>query len=133
MIGNRIKEVRERNGLTQSELAKKLGLTRSGVNAWEMGISIPSAQYLIGLSKLFKVSVDYLLGLNEKEYIDISSLNSTEKSIIYSLMSYFRELKTLPPLRDIDEEIMEDIYNWSKKSGKPLPDSIRELYEEKFG
>ena len=68
LIGDRMKEMREKNNFTQSALAKKLDLSRSAINAWEMGISIPSAQYLMELSKLFKVSVDYLLELNEKEY-----------------------------------------------------------------
>ena len=82
MIGERIKESREKNSLTQSGLAKKLNISRSAVNAWEMGISIPSAQYLIELSKLFKVSVDYLLELDNKELVDISSLSQSEKKII---------------------------------------------------
>lgn len=41
MIDQKIKILREKRGITQSELAKKLGITRSGVNAWEMGISVP--------------------------------------------------------------------------------------------
>ena len=132
MIGDRIKEVRERNGLTQAELAKKLGLTRSGVNAWEMGISIPSAQYLIGLSKLFKVSVDYLLGLNEDEYINISSLNSSEKSIIYSLLSYFEENRH-PAKISVGQyaELKED-YEAIKNKGIELPDYIEKILNELF-
>lgn len=133
MIGDRIKEIRERNNLTQSALAKKLDLSRSAINAWEMGISIPSAQYLIAMSKLFKVSVDYLLELNEKEYIDISFLNESEKNIMYSLMSYFKESKTIQKISDIDEEVMEEIYNKSKELGITLPDSVRYIFEEKFG
>ena len=133
LIGDRMKEMREKNNFTQSALAKKLDLSRSAINAWEMGISIPSAQYLMELSKLFKVSVDYLLELNEKEYIDISSLNRSEKSIMYSLLSYFEENKTTPKISDIDEKLMEEIYNKSKELGIRLPDSVRCILEEKFG
>ncbi len=43
MIYERIKKLREKQGYTQTELAKMLGVTRSCVNAWEMGISVPSA------------------------------------------------------------------------------------------
>lgn len=91
MIGNRIKETREKNNLTQSALSKKLGISRSAVNAWEMGISVPSAQYLVELSELFNVSTDYLLGLSEKETIDISDLSDEEKQMIYSLINYFKK------------------------------------------
>ena len=57
MIADRIKTIRERNNMTQSELAKYLGITRSSVNAWELGISVPSTQYIVELSQLFKVSI----------------------------------------------------------------------------
>ena len=42
MIADRIRSLREQNKKTQTEIAKQLGITRSSVNAWEMGISIPS-------------------------------------------------------------------------------------------
>lgn len=67
MIADRIKELRLKNGIKQTELAKILGLSRSAINAWEMGVSVPSTQYLIDLSKLFRVSTDHLLGREKKE------------------------------------------------------------------
>ena len=74
MIADRIKNLREDCKLTQSELAKKLNITRSSVNAWEMGVSVPSTTYLIEPAQLFHVSTDYLLGLPENNSIDISFL-----------------------------------------------------------
>ena len=53
MIADRIKLLREKNELTQSTLAKQLGITRSSVNAWEMGTSVPSTQYIVKLSRIF--------------------------------------------------------------------------------
>lgn len=75
--------------MTQTELAKKLGITRSSVNAWELGISVPSTQYLVELATLFKISTDYILGINNNELINISSLDVDEKELIYSMMKYF--------------------------------------------
>ena len=46
MIGERIKDLREKLNMTQTALARRLGLSRSAVNAWEMGVSIPSVPYL---------------------------------------------------------------------------------------
>ena len=83
MIAERIKHLREKNNLTQSSLAKKLNVTRSSVNAWEMGISVPSTALIVDLAKLFHVSTDYLLGLNENATLDISSLNDKETMILY--------------------------------------------------
>ena len=50
MIADKIKLLREKSGLTQAELAKQIGITRSGVNAWEMGISVPSTHYIVELA-----------------------------------------------------------------------------------
>ena len=58
MIADRIKKLREENNMTQTILAKKLGITRSSVNAWEMGISVPSTQYIVELANIFDVSTE---------------------------------------------------------------------------
>lgn len=78
MVADKIKLLREKNNLTQSALAKKLNVTRSSVNAWEMGISVPSTALLVDIAKLFHVSTDYLLGITSTASLDISGLNDQE-------------------------------------------------------
>lgn len=78
MVADKIKLLREKNNLTQSALAKKLNVTRSSVNAWEMGISVPSTALLVDIAKLFHVSTDYLLGITYTASLDISGLNDQE-------------------------------------------------------
>lgn len=90
MIADKIKSLREKNGLTQSSLAKKLNVTRSSVNAWEMGISVPSTSLIVDLAVLFHVSTDYLLGVESTSSLDISGLNDQEIMIIYDLIQYFK-------------------------------------------
>ena len=90
MIAERIKLLREQSGKTQAELAKRLGITRSSVNAWEMGISTPSTQYLVELANLFHVSTDYLLGLSSTTAIDVSGLTESDVQIVYALVSQLR-------------------------------------------
>ena len=91
MVCDTMKSLRETAGLSQSALAKRLGVTRSSVNAWEMGLSIPTAQYIVELSQLFHVSTDYLLGLNNTQAIYIDRLSQEEKQILYSLIHYFQD------------------------------------------
>ena len=91
MVCDTIKSLRETAGLSQSALAKRLGVTRSSVNAWEMGLSIPTAQYIVELSQLFHVSTDYLLGLNNTQAIYIDRLSQEEKQILYSLIHYIQD------------------------------------------
>ena len=92
-IGEKINELRIKKDLTQQALAKSLGVTRSSVNAWEMGISIPTIEKIIDIATFFQVSVDYLLGTDNKLTVDISSLNETEKKYVYNLISIFLESK----------------------------------------
>ena len=109
MIGERIKELRIRNGLTQTDLAKRLQLSRSAVNAWEMGISIPSTQYIIELADLFKTSADYVLEINREESINISDLSNEEKNIIYRLVRSFASNQFLVELlKKNNVELSED-------------------------
>ncbi|MDE7283443.1 MAG: helix-turn-helix domain-containing protein [Lachnospiraceae bacterium] len=93
MISDKIKYLRTKNNFTQSALAKKLSVTRSSVNAWEMGISVPSTTLIVELAKLFHVSTDYLLGLNISATLDISSLNDKETMMVYELVEYFKSQK----------------------------------------
>lgn len=93
MIADKIKLLREASHLTQTELAKKLNITRSSVNAWEMGISVPSTTCLIELALLFHVSTDFLLGLDQNNTIDISTLSEREAVLVYELVDYFTSQK----------------------------------------
>ena len=93
MVSDRIKYLREKNNLTQSELARKLNVTRSSVNAWEMGVSVPSTALIVDVAKLFHVSSDYLFGIKESSTLDISLLSDKETMIVYELVQYFKSLK----------------------------------------
>lgn len=92
MIAERIKQLRTSCRMTQTSLAKKLNITRSSVNAWEMGLSVPSTSYIVELSQLFQVSTDYLLGLKTNVFLDASSLSEREIQIVYELIQYFKEM-----------------------------------------
>lgn len=90
MIADKIKQLRQQNNLTQTDLAKKLSITRSSVNAWEMGISVPSTQYIIELSNIFKVSTDYLLGMESTSSISVAGLEDTDVNIVQNLITHLR-------------------------------------------
>ena len=91
MIADRIKQLREQLGLTQSELAKRLGITRSSVNAWEQGISVPSTQFIVELSGLFHVSTDFLLCVEKTESIYTSGLTDKDVLLVQNLVSHLRD------------------------------------------
>lgn len=88
-FSQRLNKLRSRHGISQNELSKRLGVTRATVNSWEMGTSYPSAQSLVELASFFKTSTDYLLGIEDREAVDISGLTAEEKKIVAGLMDYF--------------------------------------------
>lgn len=134
MVGERIKELREQNGYTQSELAKKLRLSRSAVNAWEMGTSVPSTQFLVELSTLFNTSTDYILGINKDESIDISYLTNNEKEMIYAMMNHFRKYHyALDTLHDGGYVHPDEDYEELYKSGMSYPKCLKKTLEEEYG
>ena len=57
-----IYELRQKNGLSQDELAEKVFVTRQAVSRWENGETVPNTETLKLLSKLFNVSINTLLG-----------------------------------------------------------------------
>ena len=94
MIADKIKLLREKSGMTQAELARKLGVTRSGVNAWEMGITTPSTQYIVELSLLFKVSTDYLLGMPTGVTVLVDGLSDREIASIVEIVNCYKNKKS---------------------------------------
>jgi len=90
MIADKIKILREKKGITQSELAANLGITRSAVNAWEMGVTVPSTQYVVELAKFFNVSADYLLGLSSTSTISVNGLNEREIASLVEIAGCYR-------------------------------------------
>ena len=90
-FGNRIKTLRQKNRFTQSQLAERLGVTKSVISAYETGLRMPSYDILISLARIFKVSTDYLLGVERKEEIDLSGLTEAEINAIFNLIKAMRQ------------------------------------------
>ena len=58
---DKIKEIRNKFGLTQEGLAEKLNVSRQAVAKWEMGNGVPDTENLKTMSRLFGISIDTLL------------------------------------------------------------------------
>ena len=91
MTADRIKALREARGWTQAELARKMNMTRNGINSWEQGLSMPSPPSLVELSQLFSVSTDYLLGVEKHSTVNVTGLNETDVALLAQLVDRLRE------------------------------------------
>lgn len=64
MLNENIQSLRKEAGLTQEQLAGKLGVTRQTVSKWENGASVPDADILSQMASVLDVSVSELLGMS---------------------------------------------------------------------
>lgn len=69
-IGNQIKALRLRRGVTQEAVAQHFGITAQAVSKWECGTSVPDIEMLPGLSAYFGVSIDELFALSDDIRVD---------------------------------------------------------------
>lgn len=94
VTSERIKELRQARGWTQADLARRLGVTRNGVNSWEQGLSMPSPASLVDLARMFSVSTDYLLGVERLDTVNVSGLDERDVAILAELADRLRKNKT---------------------------------------
>ncbi len=73
-LGMMIAELRKEHGMTQMELAEKMGVTDKAVSKWERNLSCPDINSLPNLAALFGVSVDELMQLKKEEAVPQKSL-----------------------------------------------------------
>ena len=93
-FGNRLKKLRQQEGLSQQQLADRLGVTKSVVSYYELHERYPSPDVLIKLSFIFHVSTDFLLGFEKRgDYVDLSGLDEEDITIIKRLVSSLRNKK----------------------------------------
>ena len=89
-FGNRLKTLGIKKKLTQQQLADLLGLTKSVISAYENGLRYPAYDVLIKISRIFKVSTDFLLGVEIKREIDTSGLTDEQVEALIVLIDTIR-------------------------------------------
>ncbi len=85
-FGNKLKSLRLRDNMTQAVFGERLGVTKSVVSAYGVGTRMPSYDVLVSIARTFKVSTDYLLGLERSNDIDVSGLTFEEVEAIKALI-----------------------------------------------
>lgn len=68
-FSERLKDLRKQAGLTQVDVAEKLGISQPAYASWERGVKKPTQDNLVKIAQILNVSVDYLVG-NSEERID---------------------------------------------------------------
>lgn len=90
-FGGRLKKLRLDAGLTQKQLADKLGITKSVVSYYEQQERNPSPEVLVQLSRIFHTSTDFLLGLDTRKVLDVSELSDEEAALVRELVEALKK------------------------------------------
>ena len=91
MLGKRIHELRVSFGWNQVQLAQKLNVTKQTVSNWENENIQPSVEMLVRLARLFHVTTDYLLGLEDTQRIDVSDLPDRFVAHLVHIITDYKE------------------------------------------
>lgn len=89
-FGLRLKELRKKKKLSQSQVSTRLNITKSSISGYENNIITPSNDIIVKLALLYGVTTDYLLGLDNNESIVISDLTNNQKEIVRLLVNEFK-------------------------------------------
>ena len=82
MFGMQIKKLREQNGMTQKELARKVGVSEKAVINWELDCSNPTARKMPPLADMPSSSRKKIYGREERAAADLSGLRDHERRLI---------------------------------------------------
>ena len=92
-LNENIRRLRMARNISQVDLAKALGVTKQSISNWENNNIQPSIDMLIRICDYFRVTTDYMLGLEEKTYIEISGLTDYELAHITAIIDDIRKQK----------------------------------------
>lgn len=104
LLGNRLKSLREENGLTQEELAKKLSVSKSAISYYENGKRIPTVDNFHKLASILNVSFDYLVGNDYFEIAD-DDVSSYGMYMAKEEIDFINEIRRYPR---VHKKIIED-------------------------
>jgi transcriptional regulator with XRE-family HTH domain len=90
-LGSKIKSLRLEKHLTQEQVAQRIGVSKAMISSYELSTRSPSYDILIKLSAFFKVSTDYLLGLEDSRTIQLSGLSDRQVEILNTLIDELKK------------------------------------------
>lgn len=89
-FGKKLKALRQQSKLTQEQLAKQIGVTKSVISFYELRERTPSPEVLVKLASVFHVSTDYLLGIEKSKVLDITGLDAEDEKVVRLIIERLR-------------------------------------------
>lgn len=89
-MGYRLKDLREKQKLSQAQAAARLSLSRSAIGNYESNMSFPSTDVLTKLALLYHTSTDYILGLENRTTIVLDGLTPDQEQAILDVVNILK-------------------------------------------
>lgn len=97
----KLRLLREAAHLTQLQIANRVGVSKAMISAYETASKAPSIEVLIRLSRLFGVSVDYLVCVDAPKMIDVSGLDDETVALVTALVQRMDIIQNSGPKPEI--------------------------------
>ena len=89
-FGYRLRALRKKKRMTQTQVAKRLNISKASISGYENNVKTPSVDTLIQMSNLYGVSTDYLLGLDNRDMLDVDGLSERQKALLQQILLEMR-------------------------------------------
>lgn len=127
----RIKQLRKKKGISQSELAEVIGVKNNTVSTWERGTRKPDFEALNLLSDYFEVSFEYILGSSDKEEARVKPTQDELDQLalsaladdLYDNMKKYCQLSTKS--QKMIDALINATYQMEKQDGELKGDTFR--------
>ena len=90
MLSAHIRQLRSLRGMTQTDLARILGVSKQSVSNWENDNIQPSVEMLVKICRCFSVSADYMLDLSQRQYLETTGLTVEQLSHLQQVVDDLR-------------------------------------------
>ena len=94
-FAEKLVQLRKTEGYTQEELADRLEVSRQEISRWELGSAVPDSSNLLRISRLFKVSADYLLNDDYESDDDLPKVKEVKNDNFNQIMLYLLALEVM--------------------------------------
>ena len=89
-FGNHLRMLREKHGISQEELGRRVGRAGSVISNYENNIKIPTLDVLTTMARIYDVSLDYLVGFDKKDQVLLTDMTDEQRDLVRRLV---KELK----------------------------------------
>lgn len=90
-FGIRLKELREAKHLSQSDVARRLEVTRSTISGYECNTITPSLEQLVKLAVLYNTSLDYIMGMENRAHLYLDDLTESQQRTVLDVVERIKQ------------------------------------------